>query len=241
MTLVLDNLSKSYGGSSGVNLVSHRFENGKRFAILGRSGVGKTTLLNLISGITMPDGGRILIPDKILKSYVFQDFPLFPWRTVSENIRVPTEIHVGQNRNESIDFDVAIDKTGLTSWLNHYPAALSGGMKQRVAIIQALRNESDLLLLDEPFSSLDFESKIAVQRIVVDWFYKQARVIILVTHDLEDAVALTDSAIILADRPGRIVDAIDFNFLKDEIDPLQRRRTHQFAEYVNQLMTKLQW
>jgi NitT/TauT family transport system ATP-binding protein len=241
--ITLQGLTQTFRSVGGIAEASHKFEFGKRYSILGRSGVGKSTLLNLISGLVLPESGKITVewPSPLRRAFVFQDFPLFPWRTVRENLELPREIHPELSSFESPSNFEAIQKSGLDSWLEHKPSTLSGGMQQRVAILQALMNEPDLLLLDEPFSALDFESKLNMQRLIIEWFYRSTRSMILVTHDIGDAVAMTDIAIVIAGRPGKIREIVHFDFGSEDRDPVKRRRAHQFGGYVDNLMADLQW
>jgi len=239
----LHGLTQTFGNVGGIVDVSHEFEFGTRYSVLGRSGVGKSTLLNLISGLVIPEHGTITVdwPSPLRRAFVFQDFPLFPWRTVRENLEIPREIHPELSSYKSNAHIEALQRSGLEAWLDRKPGALSGGMQQRVALLQALMNEPDLLLLDEPFSALDFESKLNMQRLIIEWFYRRKRGMILVTHDIADAVAMTDIAIVITGHPGKIREIVHFDFDVEDHDPVKRRRAHQFSGYVDGLMAKLQW
>jgi NitT/TauT family transport system ATP-binding protein len=197
--------------------------------------------LNLLSGLAAPQEGAVEIPPELRRAFVFQDFPLFPWRTVMENVHIARELDGPPPASFTFSLEKLIEEAGLSEWSGALPNALSGGMRQRVCLLQALASEPDLLLLDEPFSALDFESKIGMQRLIGRWSEAKPRTTILVTHDISDAVAMSDTAVIMAGRPGQVQDSIDFGFGAETIDPVDRRRTQEFHEAVNLLMDRLKW
>lgn len=241
MSIELVNASKLYTARSGISNVSFSFQPGSRYSIVGRSGVGKTTILNLLAGLALPEAGAVEVPPELRRAFVFQDFPLFPWRTVMENVRIARELDGPQPISFTFDLERLTEEAGLSEWGKVLPNALSGGMRQRVCLLQALASEPDLLLLDEPFSALDFESKIDMQRLIGRWSEAKPRTTILVTHDISDAVAMSDTAIIMAGRPGQVQDSLAFRFGPEKIDPVERRRTQEFHDAVNLLMDRLQW
>ena len=210
---------------------------GQIVAIVGPSGCGKSTILNLISGLIKQDDGDIFVDGKI--GYMFQKDNLFEWRNVYKNITLGPEIkHLNIKEDE---IDNILTKYGLIDFKYHYPSQLSGGMKQRVALIRTLILKPDILLLDEPFSSLDYQSKIIVQEDIYKIIKESKKTTILVTHDISEAIAMADVIYILTNRPSTIKEKIeiDFNIDKNEKTPLKARESSKFQEYFALIWNKL--
>jgi len=173
-------------------------------AILGPSGVGKTTILRLSAGGILPDEGKIILGAKKL-GYVFQEPRLFPWRTALSNI---TFVLKGNKNISSKERDKMgremLELLGLKGYENFYPSQLSGGMRQKVAIGRAFVVKPDLLLMDEPFTGLDLELKLSLQKMLIDLLIWHSTTIIFVTHDPQDAVRLADDVLILSGMPEKI-------------------------------------
>ncbi len=183
--------------------------------LLGPSGCGKTTLLNLIAGLSQLDGGKIdRQTDNI--GYVFQEDRLLPWKTVYDNIAFVNQTSSPQK------IIALIDKMGLTGYQNHYPHELSGGMRQRCSIARAFNYDADLLLMDEPFKSLDYSLRFKMVSALIDTWQAYQHAIIYVTHDIDEALLLADRIIILAGRPAAIIDAIKIDKAR-----IERRITDQ--------------
>ena len=174
-----------------LNQISFDVKKGEIVAIVGPSGCGKSTLLNLISGLIQPDSGKIEINGKV--GYMFQKDHLFEWRTVYKNITLGPEIAKIKIEPEKID--QILKKYGLYDFKNHYPKELSGGMRQRVALLRTLALDPDILLLDEPFSSLDYQTKITVQDDIYKIIKDAQKTTLLVTHDITEAIAMADRVI----------------------------------------------
>ena len=210
---------------------------GQIVAIVGPSGCGKSTILNLISGLIKQDDGDIFVDGKI--GYMFQKDNLFEWRNVYKNITLGPEIkHLNIKEDE---IDNILTKYGLIDFKYHYPSQLSGGMKQRVALIRTLILKPDILLLDEPFSSLDYQSKIIVQEDIYKIIKESKKTTILVTHDISEAIAMADVIYILTNRPSTIKEKIeiDLNIDKNEKTPLKARESSKFQEYFALIWNKL--
>jgi NitT/TauT family transport system ATP-binding protein len=178
--------------------------------ILGPSGCGKSTLLRMVAGLDTPTTGRILLDGKAItgpgadRGMVFQSYTLFPWLTVSENISFGLRERGVAPRQRA---DIAaqwLDKVGLTSFANHYPKQLSGGMQQRTAIARALANSPKILLLDEPFGALDNQTRALMQELLLGIWERERKTVIFVTHDIEEAVFLASRVVVMTARPGRI-------------------------------------
>ena len=210
---------------------------GQIVALVGPSGCGKSTLLNLISGLIKPDSGQIIINGKI--GYMFQKDNLLEWRNVYKNITIGPEIkHLKEDEKE---IDDILKKYGLYNFKHYYPKELSGGMKQRVALIRTLILKPDILLLDEPFSSLDYQSKIIVQEDIYKIIKQEKKTTILVTHDITEAIAMADVVYILSSRPSTIKKKfeIDLNLNDEEKTPLKARESSKFQEYFSMIWNEL--
>ena len=200
-------------------------------AILGPSGCGKSTILNIISSLEKVTNGSITINAKL--GYMFQKDALLPWRNIFSNICLGLEIKK-EKTNENIEYaNELIKKYKLNDFINNFPNQISGGMKQRVALIRTLVLKPDLLLLDEPFSALDAQTKIAVQNDVYNIIKQEKKSALIVTHDIGEAIALADKIIILSDRPAKVKKIINIKI--NNLSPLERRNNSQFNEYHNQI------
>ena len=215
--------------------ISFKVNQGEIVAIVGPSGCGKTTLLNLISGLIKPDDGNILIHGKI--GYMFQKDNLFEWRNVYKNITLGLEINKKEINKSKID--EILKKYGLYEFKEYYPKQLSGGMRQRVALIRTLILNPDILLLDEPFSSLDYQSKIIVQEDIYKIIKESKKTTLIVTHDISEAIALADYVYVLSKRPSTIKSKHKINLNIDNKTPLKARNSVRFKEYFNILLEEL--
>jgi NitT/TauT family transport system ATP-binding protein len=183
---------------------------GELISLVGPSGCGKTTLLSLIAGLITPSHGEVLLHGRPVGGpspevgYMLQQDYLFPWRTILGNALLGLEL-TGRLNNQSTDFVLELlDGMGLADTAKLHPNHLSGGMRQRVALVRTLATNPDLLLLDEPFSALDYQTKLQLEDLVVDTLKQRKKTGVLVTHDLSEAIAVSDRVIVLAAKPGRI-------------------------------------
>lgn len=190
--------------------ISFNVKDGEFISIVGPSGCGKTTILSLIAGLIKPSVGKIfLCGHEIVKpcgevGYMLQHDQLFEWRNILSNITLGLEIQK-RKTPESIAYATALlEKYGLGEFKKHFPKQLSGGMRQRVALIRTLAFRPDILLLDEPFSALDFQTRLNVHEDIHSIITKENKTALLVTHDISEAIALSDRIIVLSSRPGRI-------------------------------------
>ncbi len=198
----------------------------KEFAtILGPSGCGKTTLLRVVAGLVRPSGGEVRLDGHAIvgpgrdRGMVFQSYTLFPWLTVKENIQFGLQLSGALKAEQETVARTFVEKVGLRGFEDAYPKALSGGMKQRVAIARALANNPDVLLLDEPFGALDAQTRALMQELLTQIWEEFHKTILFVTHDVEEAVFLSDRVFVMTARPGRI---------KAEIEvPLDRPRSYE--------------
>lgn len=237
MQIKLYNVNKSFYNlkeqTDVLKNINLEINKGEIVAIVGPSGCGKSTLLNLISGLIKQDSGEIFVKGKI--GYMFQKDNLFEWRNVYKNITIGNEIaHIKTCEN---DVDNILKKYGLFDFKYYYPKELSGGMRQRVALIRTLILNPDILLLDEPFSSLDYQSKIVVQDDIYKIIINEKKTTILVTHDITEAIAIADFVYILSSRPSTIIKKIpiEFDIKKEEKTPLKTRDNYKFHEYFSSI------
>lgn len=183
---------------------------GEFISLVGPSGCGKTTLLSVIAGLFPPSRGEVLLHGKPVRGpsrevgYMLQQDYLFPWRTIMDNALLGLEL-TGRLTDESrSEVMKLLDGMGLGNTANQYPHQLSGGMRQRVALVRTLATNPDLLLLDEPFSALDYQTKLQLEDLIVETLQERGKTGILVTHDLSEAIAVSDRVVVLAAKPGRI-------------------------------------
>ena len=210
---------------------------GEFLAIVGPSGCGKTTLLSLIAGLLTPEKGQIRIYQKPLSEsttnigYMLQHDELFEWRTIYQNVLLGLEIQHMLNASTRQHAHELLETYGLKQFENARPSELSGGMRQRAALIRTLVRKPDLLLLDEPFSALDYQTRLNVGDDIGQILRKEKKTAILVTHDLSEAISLADRVIILSRRPATIHQTIPIFFDLDNDTPLNRRDTPEFKSY----------
>ncbi len=239
----IDRLDKTFTGTSGnrvfaIEEMTFDISSGEFVTILGATGCGKTTLLNMIAGLTKPDKGSITFDgDGELEkqiAYVFQHYTLFPWRTVFENIEFGLQMRKITNRRRKQDVAALIEQVGLTGFEKAYPHELSGGMRQRTAIAQAIATRPKLLLMDEPFGSLDDTTRRELQQMLVDLWQQQHVTIIFVTHNIDEALILGSRVIVLRERPGQIIRDIQVDFKRPR-DKISKEFTELFIEIRNTL------
>jgi NitT/TauT family transport system ATP-binding protein len=195
--------------------VSARVEPGEFIALLGPSGCGKTTLLRMTAGLIKPDEGRITIGGEPVSEprkdacMVFQNFGLLPWRSVMKNIEFPLEVD-GVNRNERMEkARHFINLVGLSSFEEHFPHELSGGMQQRVGIARAMMREPILIFMDEPFGALDAQTREKLQEDFLKIWKETGMTVLFVTHSIDEALLLSDRIFVFSARPGRLTSVID--------------------------------
>ena len=182
--------------------------------LVGPSGCGKTTLLRMINGLIKPDAGQILVSGQVPEpgpsmGFVFQSFRLIPWLTVQANVAFGLEVNGTPKAEARAKADQYLALVGLTQFARAYPNELSGGMKQRVALARALATEPQILLMDEPFASLDAQTREFMQFELLRLWARQQGIVVFVTHSVDEAVLLADKVVLMGPRPGRIVEVID--------------------------------
>ena len=214
-------------------------------SIIGASGCGKSTIFRLINGLEKPDAGEILVdgqPISGLKQYsafMPQKDMLFPWRTIEKNLYLPMEMQHISKEEKKRRAEEVLAQVGLSEYMKKYPKDLSGGMKQRVAFARTLLSGAEMLLLDEPFSALDFQTRLAVCDDVWTILRREKKTAILVTHDLSEAVSMADRVLVLTKRPATICADICIQFKKENATPFERRSEPEFKDYFNEIWKEL--
>ena len=237
--LSFNNVSKNFyndlGETKVLNDLSFSIKNQEIVTLLGPSGCGKSTILNIISSLEKESNGKVNINAEI--GYMFQKDNLLPYLNIYKNIILGLEIQKKKTK-ENLDYALSlINKYGLSDFINYYPNELSGGMKQRVSLIRTLVLKPDLLLLDEPFSALDAQTKLTVQNDVYNIIKQEKKSALIVTHDISEAIALSDKIIILTSRPASIKKMIDISI--NNLSPLDRRKDNLFTYYYNEICENL--
>ena len=204
----LSNVSKSFGSVHVLNSLSLEIRRGEFVALVGPSGCGKTTLLNLLSGYDDASSGVLTRSGSV--RMIYQQSGLFPWRTAEENVMLGLR-HITDESEKRRQMQQLMDLIGLQGFNNHYPHQLSGGMQQRVELARALAGESDLLLMDEPFSALDYITRLKMRSELARLLKERPRTVVLVTHDIEEAVQLADRVFVLSERPAEVRREIHIN------------------------------
>ena len=223
-------------------------EHGEFVAILGPSGCGKSTLLSLICGLDKPEAGAIFLDGELLEKnpgnafhigYMFQKDQLFEWRDILSNVSLGLEIQHQLTDDRKKELSAMLSDYGLAGFEHAKPSALSGGMRQRAALIRTLALKPDLLLLDEPFSALDHQNRLTVCDDISSILRKTNKTAVLVTHDLSEAISFADRIIVLTPRPGRIRAVLSVSFPDDMNTPLKRRNCPEFSHYFDRLWKEL--
>jgi NitT/TauT family transport system ATP-binding protein len=199
--LVVENVSHHYGAVSVLNDLSLSVIPGEVVVLVGPSGCGKTTILNLLSGHIEPVSGSIH-REGVIRT-VYQHDGLFPWLTVSENILMGLR-SVNDAAQREQELRELLELIHMEDFKNHYPHQLSGGMRQRTELARVLAGDSDILLMDEPFSALDYQARLRMRRELVRMLEKRPRTVVFVTHDIEEAAQLADRVLVLSKRPATI-------------------------------------
>jgi NitT/TauT family transport system ATP-binding protein len=218
---------------------------GEIVSIVGPSGCGKTTMLNVISGLLKPTSGEILWngvasgkPPRI--GYMLQKDLLFPWRTAKDNVMLGLEIRGEANAAAQERVLALLDQLGLHGFADDYPSTLSGGMRQRVALARTLINDPEVLLLDEPFAALDFQTKILIESDTSKLVRGERRSMLCITHDIEEAISISDRVLVLSHRPTRIKTSYDIELEGDRTDMMAARESRNFSNYVRSIWRDLE-
>ena len=236
MTIEIKNINKSFKKNnkelSVLEDINLNIDDGEFICLLGPSGCGKTTLLRLIAGLDEPTSGEIIANGEVViepsgdRAVIFQQYSLFPWLTVLENVTFGLEVSGKGSKEENIEnAERYLQRVGLYEFKDSYPHELSGGMKQRVAIIRSLLNHSPILLMDEPFSALDMQNRHKLQEQLIGVWKRFDNTIVFVTHDVDEAVYLADKIVLLDKNPGKIRDIVEVG--------LERPRKRESKEFID--------
>ncbi len=225
--------------------VSFQVRDGEFLSIVGPSGCGKSTLLSMIAGLISPSSGFIYINGKDIKSsgknigYMLQKDHLLDWRNTLKNVTLGLEIQHKLTDNSYVQINELLNTYGLITFKNSYPSELSGGMRQRAALIRTLLLEPDILLLDEPFSALDYQTRLEVADDIWGIIRKEKKTAILITHDISEAISMADRVIVLTPRPGTVKAVVDINFSLENRTPFATRSAPEFKDYFNLIWKEL--
>ena len=238
--LRFDNVSMHYHSKQGETValekVNFSVYEGEFVAIIGPSGCGKTTMLSLAAGLLSPTVGKV-ISNGVSFGYMLQKDELFPWRTIEKNICLPLEIRRSNTKEHRERALLLAEKYGLKQFLKNYPASLSGGMRQRAALIRTLAVDPDTLLLDEPFSALDYQTRLSVCDDVYKIIRNEKKTALLITHDISEAISVADRILVLSRRPASVIASHELSF--PETEPLKRRENKEFSRWFELLWKEL--
>lgn len=241
--LSIKNISKTYHTNQGeiiaIDNISLDINEGDFIAIVGSSGCGKSTLLSILADLEKASSGTYEFYKENAKiGYMLQVDALFPWLTILENSILGLKINHNDSK-ENIEYVKKLLTTyGLKDFMNKYPSELSGGMRQRVALIRTLAIKPDILLLDEAFSALDYQTRLAVSADVYKIIKKENKTTIMVTHDLAEAISLADKIIVLSQRPSKIKKIYEVK-LTSANNPIEKRKAKEFSNYYDTIWKDL--
>ena len=240
--LTVTNLEKSFhtreGEIKALNSISFDVDDKEFISIVGPSGCGKSTILSILAGLEEKSKGAISFSKDHTIGYMLQNDSLFEWRTVLENCLLGLEV-TKKLTKENKDYVINLLKTyGLGEFMNEYPSRLSGGMRQRVALIRTLATKPDILLLDEAMSALDYQSRLAISDDIYKIIKKEGKTAIMVTHDIAEAISMSDRIIVLSKRPA-IVKKIYNIELSNKSTPIHNRKCKEFSEYYDAIWRDL--
>ncbi len=243
--LKINNLSKTYHTNENETLaikdISFSIKDKEFISIVGPSGCGKSTILTILAGIIKDYEGEIIYNKNKLKiGYMLQEDSLFPWRTVLDNACLGLEIKKELNKKTKQNVINLLNKYGLKDFINNYPDTLSGGLKQRVALIRTLAINPDILLLDEPFSALDYQTRLALSDDLKNIIKQEGKTAIMVTHDITEAICMSDKVIIISNRPGKIKEIVNINLEENNI-PSLNRKDKKFIEYYDKIWKEMDY
>ena len=247
--LEVKNISKKYQGEESeiiaLNDVNFEIEEGEFVSIIGPSGCGKSTLLSIIAGLEEKTNGEVYIENEKIDNisakvgYMLQRDCLMEWRNILNNTLFGVEIKKQKNRRSIEYVENLLKKYDLYDFKDKYPSELSGGMRQRVALIRTLTTNPKILLLDEAFSALDYQTRIMVTNDIYRILRKEKITVLMVTHDISEAISMSDRVIVLTKRPGTIKNIHKINFEIENRTPLNCRESPKFSKYFNTLWKEL--
>ena len=248
MMIQIENVGLTYqtpeGETEALHGLSFGISTGEFVCLVGPSGCGKSTLLSILAGLERPTTGRCLLNGSPIEGpspkvgYMLQKDHLFPWRTVWGNVILGPELQHENTPERQAHLRTLLRRYGLGEFLTATPDRLSGGMRQRCALIRTLARDPDLLLLDEPFSALDHQTRLAVSADIHDIIRAEGKTALMVTHDISEAISLSDRIVVLTHRPGRVKSIHSLDSLRG-LSPMARREHADFPLYFNDLWKEL--
>ncbi|WP_391558739.1 ABC transporter ATP-binding protein [Robertmurraya sp.] len=248
--LKLEHIHHTYftktSATTALSDISLEVEEGEFISFLGPSGCGKTTLLSIIAGLFQPTEGTILLENRSVNKskkkigYMLQQDYLFPWKTIEENILLGLKIFgIEDSAKKEYAFSL-LEEMGLKGYEKQYPKQLSGGMRQRVALVRTLVTEPKLLMLDEPFSALDYQTKLRLEDLVSETLKSFGKTAILVTHDIGEAIAMSDRIYLFSARPGQIHKSFEVPKVLRELSPFQARNHENYTQLFQEIWKELE-
>jgi len=239
-TLELRHVNKMFGSLQVLNDINIKVDKGSFAAIVGPSGCGKSTALRMFAGLEAPTSGEVLAdgipvkdpsPDRML---IFQEHALLPWSTVEDNVGLGLEFANVPKKERQERINTVLEKVNLSGFNHYYPSQLSGGMRQRVAIARALVMDPDVLLLDEPYGALDAMTRLTMQNELLRLWSGSGKTMLLITHDIDEALYLADTVYVMSPRPGQVT--AEFHL---DLPRPRNRNSERFAEYRQEIMQLL--
>lgn len=234
------------GETPALSNISFSVDAGEFLAVVGPSGCGKSTLLSLLCGLAKPESGYIQVNGTPIEharnsiGYMLQKDHLLEWRSVLSNVSLGLEIQKKLTKDSQAELMQMLNAYGLGQFMDKLPSELSGGMRQRAALIRTLALKPDILLLDEPFSALDYQTRLSVCDDISSIIRKQQKTAVLVTHDLSEAISTADRIVILSSRPGKVKTILPITFEKGKnLSPMERRNTPEFSQYFQLIWKEL--
>lgn len=236
--LSIKNLSKTYNSLNGevkaVDNLSLNVKDGEFLSIIGSSGCGKSTILNILANLDNSYEGSVKFKEGIKYSYMLQEDSLFPWLSVYENAILGLKIQKNLTEENIKYVKYLLDKYGLNDFLDNKISSLSGGMKQRVALIRTMATKPNLIFLDEPFSALDYQTRLKVSDDIYKIIKEEKVTVIMVTHDIAEAISMSDRIVVLSKRPAKIKNIYDI-ILTLKSNPINNRKAPEFSDYYDKL------
>ncbi|OLN30796.1 ABC transporter ATP-binding protein [Desulfosporosinus metallidurans] len=243
----IDNVKKIYDGRNGevvaLNGVSFDIMENEFVCVVGPSGCGKSTLLNIIAGLGNPTSGKVYVDNKevvgtgIERGVVFQQYALFPWLTVRKNVEFGLKLKKLKKQEITEITNRYLDMVDLREFAESYPKELSGGMKQRVAIARAYAVNPEVLLLDEPFGALDAQTRTQLQSELLETWEKEKKTCFFITHDVDEAIILSQRVVIMSARPGRVKEIVDVNIPYPRTQ--ETKMTKEFLDLKNYIWSQV--